>query len=237
IMKYLIVNADDFGASRGINRGIIEAHRRGILTSTSLIVDARWSEEAAVLSRAVPDLSVGLHVHLTTKGEYSTSCPDDNDDCRAELYRQFSRFQELMGRSPTHLDSHHNIHRQPRLLPQFLDLARQYGLPLREHSPVRYFSKFYGQWGGETHLEQISVQGLIRLLETEIPEGVTELSCHPGYCDPELRSTYRIEREAELRSLCHPLVQKFLAARQIRLVNFGEAMDLLAGATQERGST
>src|SRR5262245_35582819 len=105
-MKYLIVNGDDFGASRGINHGIIEAHCCGILTSTSLIVNARWSEEAVVLSRAVPDLSVGLHVHLTTKGEYPTAGHDNNDDSRAELYRQFSRFQELMGRSPTHLDSH-----------------------------------------------------------------------------------------------------------------------------------
>jgi len=228
-MKYLIVNADDFGASRGINRGIIEAHRRGILTSTSLIVDARWSEEAAVLSRAVPDLSVGLHVHLTTKGEYSTSCPDDNDDCRAELYRQFSRFQELMGRSPTHLDSHHNIHRQPRLLPQFLDLARQYGLPLREHSPVRYFSKFYGQWGGETHLKQISVESLMRMLEIDVQEGITELSCHPGYRDTDFSSGYSAERETEVRTLCDPIIGQVLAEQSIQLVSFHDLVDLLPG--------
>src|SRR6266540_5234863 len=229
-MKYLIVNADDFGASRGINRGIIEAHRRGILTSTSLIVDARWSEEAAVLSRAVPDLSVGLHVHLTTKGEYSTSCPDDNDDCRAELYRQFSRFQELMGRSPTHLDSHHNIHRQSRLLPQFLDLARQYGLPLREHSPVRYFSKFYGQWGGQTHLEHISAENLARMLETEIGEGITELSCHPGYAEPDYPGSYAAERVVELRTLCDPLIREVLAASSIQLTNYARLDELVAGA-------
>jgi len=46
-MKYLIVNGDDFGASHGINRGIIEAHQQGILTSTSLLVSTPWSEEAA----------------------------------------------------------------------------------------------------------------------------------------------------------------------------------------------
>jgi len=228
-MKYLIVNADDFGASRGINRGIIEAHRRGILTSTSLIVDARWSEEAAVLSRAVPDLSVGLHVHLTTKGQYPTSRPDDNDDCRAELCRQFSRFQELMGRSPTHLDSHHNIHRQPRLLPQFRDLARQYGLPLREHSPVRYFSKFYGQWGGATHLKQISVESLMRMLEIDVQEGITELSCHPGYVDTDFSSGYSAERETEVRTLCDPIIRQVLAEQSIQLVSFHDLVDVLAG--------
>ena len=226
-MRYLIVNGDDFGASHGINRGIIEAHRRGILTSTSLMIDTPWSEEAAVLSRDAPNLSVGLHVHLTTQAEYPTSGP--SDDCRAELYRQLSRFQELMGRSPTHLDSHHNIHRQPRLLPQFLDLARQYGLPLREHCPVRYVSKFYGQWGGATHLEQISVESLLRMLEIDVQEGITELSCHPGYSDTDFSSGYSAERETEVRTLCDPIVGQALAEQSIQLVSFYDLVDLLPG--------
>lgn len=218
-MKYLIVNGDDFGASRGINRGIIEAYHYGILTSTSLIVTTPWSEEAALLSRATPALSVGLHVHLTQGGELHTG-PIDGDSIQAELRRQFFRFQELMGHPPTHLDSHHNMHREPRLLPYFLDLARQYGLPLREHSPVRYFSKFYGQWGGETHLEQIGVESLVRMSETEIQEGITEISCHPGYVDPDFPSGYSAERETELRTLCDPRIRLVLATRSIQLVNF-----------------
>jgi chitin disaccharide deacetylase len=226
-MKYLIVNGDDFGASPGINRGIIEAHCRGILTSTSLMVNACWSEEAAVLSRAVPDLSVGLHVHLMSEGKNPTA--DYDDSCRAELHRQLSYFHELVGRPPTHIDSHHNIHRQPRLLPHFLDLARQYRLPLREHSPVHYFSKFYGQWGGETHLEQISVQSLVQMLQTEIHEGVTELSCHPGFVDPDFASGYSAERETELRTLCDPSISQVLAEQSIRLISFGDLVEIVAG--------
>jgi hypothetical protein len=53
-MKYLIVNGDDFGASQGINRGILEAHRDGILTSASLFVDRPGSAEAAELAHATP---------------------------------------------------------------------------------------------------------------------------------------------------------------------------------------
>jgi chitin disaccharide deacetylase len=227
MMKYLIVNGDDFGAGRGINRGIIEAHCRGILTSTSLIVNAPWSEAAAALSRTVPDLSVGLHIHLLSAGKNPAAGPDGG--CRAELYRQFSRFQELMDRLPTHLDSHHNMHRDPRLLPDFVDLARQYGLPLREHSPVRYFSKFYGQWAGETHLEQISVESLMRILETQVQEGITELSCHPGYADPDFPSGYSAERETELRTLCDPIIRQVLAERSIQLVSFRDLVDLPAG--------
>ena len=219
-MKYLIVNADDFGASHGINRGIMEAHRRGILTSTSLLVNSVGSREAAELSRKTPGLSVGLHADL--RNEMQASAADLARRLRDELEKQFSRFEELMGRPPTHLDSHHNLHRAPTALPEFLELAAKHGLPLREHSPVRYFSKFYGQWGGETHFEQISVESLRRMLETDIEEGITELSCHPGYLEPNYVTGYGVEREAELRTLCDPIIREVLAACSIRLISYHE---------------
>src|SRR2546422_11007657 len=103
-MKHLIVNGDDFGASAGVNRGIVEAHRWGILTSTSLIVDAPRSEEAALVSRTFPRLSVGLHVHLVHEAA--------GEKYRAELWRQLRRFRALTGHWPTHLDSHRNVHRK-----------------------------------------------------------------------------------------------------------------------------
>jgi predicted glycoside hydrolase/deacetylase ChbG (UPF0249 family) len=219
-VKYLIVNGDDFGASHGVNLGIMEAHQRGILTSTSLMVDTPWSEEAALLSRTAPDLDVGLHVDLA--GGIGTPAADlaDPGGGLAELERQIRRFEELMGCPPTHLDSHHNVHRNPRLLRAFVDAARRYGLPLRGHSPVRCLSRFYGQWSGVTHLEQISLPSLVRMLEAEVRPGVAELGCHPGYVDPGLQSSYSVEREAELRTLCDPSLQHILTERHIRLVRF-----------------
>ena len=87
-MKYLIVNGDDFGATHGINRGILEAHRNGILTSASLFVDRPGSAEAAELARNTPSLSVGLHADLDgTPG----------DGVRKELLRQLERFVDLLG--------------------------------------------------------------------------------------------------------------------------------------------
>lgn len=227
-MKYCIINGDDFGASRGINRGIVEAHCHGVLTSTSLMVNMPASEEAAILSRELPELSVGLHMNITTEDGELVVDLTAPDECRAELHRQLQGFQELIGRLPTHLDSHHNIHRSPQLLPHFLNLAKQYQLPLREHSPVRYFPSFYGQWDGETHLEQISVKTLVQMLETEFQEGITELSCHPGYVDPELQSVYSIERETELQTLCSPIVKSKLAELQIQLIGFRELANFLA---------
>src|SRR5215471_5378287 len=145
-MKYLIVNADDFGASAGINRGILEAHERGIVTSTSLMVNMPAAKEAGSLSRHFPDLSVGLHVNFTNEGDDPPVVDlADSTACREELRRQFRDFQQMMGRVPTHLDSHQNVHRRPHILPHFLELASDYGVPMREHSPVRYFKRFYGQ--------------------------------------------------------------------------------------------
>src|SRR2546421_11827519 len=106
-MKWLIVTADDFGITSGINRGIIQAHCEGILTSTSLMVDRPACEEAVTLGRAYASLSVGLHLELD---------PDDAERIPAELERQLARFLELVGAAPTHLDSHLDVHYDARSL-------------------------------------------------------------------------------------------------------------------------
>jgi predicted glycoside hydrolase/deacetylase ChbG (UPF0249 family) len=151
----------------------------------------------------------------------------------AELEHQLRRFEKLMGRAPTHLDSHHNVHRDSRALPCFLELARRQGLPLREHSPVRYCSSFYGQWGGATHLEQISPANLVRLVEAEAREGITELSCHPGYVEPDFATSYVCERAVEVQTLCDPLIRRALAEQQIELVNYNDLGALVSGAAGE----
>src|SRR5678809_1034131 len=116
--KYLIVNADDFGQSPGINRGIIEAHEHGIVTSTSLMT--RWSAagEAAAYAREHPTLSVGLHLDL---GEwvyrdtgwvqlYTVIALDDRDAIQSEISRQLETFHALLGKLPDHINSHQHVH-------------------------------------------------------------------------------------------------------------------------------
>ncbi|TAL03129.1 MAG: ChbG/HpnK family deacetylase, partial [Verrucomicrobia bacterium] len=130
----------------------------------------------------------------------------------------------------THLDSHHNVHRDPRVLPQFVALATELGLPLRDHWPVHHCSRFYGQWNGESHPEQISAENLLHILEMEMSEGVTELSCHPGYVDAGFTTSYSAEREAELRTLCDAALRRALAARGIHLANYHHLEQLLPRA-------
>jgi len=237
-MKYLIVNADDLGASPGITRGILEAHAHGIVTSTSFMVNTPWSREAAAQARLVPRLSVGLHVDLSpAAGDAGNEGNGGAHGAAAEpalaLRRQYDRFTALMGRPPSHIDSHHNVHRDPRLTPDFLAFAREVGLPLREHSPARYFSKFYGQWNGESHPEQVSLASLLGMIEREVGPGITELGCHPGHHDALVPSGYGAEREVELRTLCDPILRGALARLGVRLASFHDLDRLTATARVE----
>ena len=210
-MKWLIVTADDFGISRGINRGIVEAHLSGVVTSTSLMVDRPACEEAVALARRCPKLSLGLHLELDGVGP---------GDVPAEIERQQTRFVELVGSAPTHVDTHHDLHRDPEVLSPLLAWGRRIRVPVRGHSEVRYVSKFCGQWGGETHLEQIAVEGLLRLLDEEVGEGMTELNCHPGHPEAGFPSGYAAERVVEVRTLCHPELRQAILERGFRLIGF-----------------
>jgi predicted glycoside hydrolase/deacetylase ChbG (UPF0249 family) len=215
-MKYCIVNADDFGASEGVNRGVLEAHEGGVLTSTSLMVERQAATSAAAAARTRPSLGVGLHFELESR---AGALPGP-ERARRVLEEQIERFQKLMDALPTHLDAHHNLHRVPELAPCFEEIAARHGLPLREHGSVRYFSKFYGRWDGESHPEQISVERLLAMLENEVEGPITEVACHPGYRDPAFQSGYDAERETELRTLCDPALRAGIERLGIQLIDY-----------------
>src|SRR5262245_13041064 len=110
-MKWLIVTADDFGISRGINRGIVDAHLSGVVTSASLMVARPACEEAVALAWQCPKLSLGLHLELDGV---------DPENVPAEIERQQTRFLGLVGSAPTHVDTHHDVHRNPEVLSRLL---------------------------------------------------------------------------------------------------------------------
>jgi predicted glycoside hydrolase/deacetylase ChbG (UPF0249 family) len=220
--KFLIVNADDFGASAGINRGILECHTGGVLTSTSLMVTGRAVREAVSMSRDHPALAVGLHwdVWGEDEREFDTR---DRAAVRDEFRRQLDECQRLLGRPPTHVDSHRHAHREEHLLPLFRELVAPLGVPLRGDGPVRVVGGFYAQWEWlVTNLEYVSVPFLLRLLREEVAPGWTELSCHPGYRSPDFTSVYLAEREAEVRTLTDPRVRQALGGLGIRLASYAD---------------
>jgi chitin disaccharide deacetylase len=226
--KYLIVNADDFGQSLGVNRGIIKAHRCGIVTSASLMV--RWpaATEASAYAREHPSLSLGLHVDLGEKvfrtGEwvplYGVIPLQDMTAIRDEISRQLDVFHHLMGHGPSHLDSHQHVHLREPVRTILIEVAQRLQIPLRHCSAeIGYRGSFYGQTAEGTPLPNvISVDGLVHILET-LPAGCTELGCHPAeHCD--LDTMYRRERLEERRVLCDPRVRAAITAMGIKLCSF-----------------
>lgn len=219
-MRWLVVNADDFGLSDGVNAGVLRAHREGIVTSASLMVRAPAAERAVEGAAAHPELSVGLHVDL---GEwfqdaaggwhprYTVVDVSDEAAVVAELDRQVERFRELVGRGPTHMDSHQHVHRSEPVRSAMGVLAKQLKVPLRHHGRVRYCGAFYGAGAiGPAALASI-IDGL--------PEGATELGCHPAAA-VHPRWDYSHERRTELASLCHPTVRGAIEQAGVRLRSF-----------------
>lgn len=228
--RFLIVNADDFGRAEGINRGIARAHEQGIVTSASLMVRYPAAEAAAAYARARPELSVGLHVDLGewiyADGEWrqveTVVGGGGRDAVERGVARQLGRFRRLLGREPTHLDSHQHVHLDEPLASVLGELADVLGIPLRHRSPlVRYCGDFYGQGRrGEPLPDLIEPDALVSIVERLEP-GWTELGCHPGELDG-LESSYLDQRVAEIAALCDPRVETALRAAGVELRSFHE---------------
>ena len=224
VIRRLIVNADDFGASSGINGGIVEAVDAGVVTSASLMVNMPAARDAVAAAAARPRLSLGIHVNLTFEGGPPIVDFDDRAACGSAIRSQIETFTTMVGRHPTHVDAHHNIHRDPRLAPLFRSVAADLGVPLREHGSVRYFSSFYGRWDGTTHPEQISVESLLDMVGS-FDAGPTELACHPGRPEADFVSDYHVERTIELETLLSPGLQGRLVEQGVRLCSYHDITD------------
>lgn len=226
-MRRLIVNADDFGLSDGVNAGIVRAHREGIVTSASLMVRQPGAEAAVSAARDCPDLSVGLHLELgewerRDGGWYLRSAWVDDSDAdavAAEVERQLTTFRALVGRDPTHLDSHQHVHRNEPTRSILRSAALNVGVPLRHYSPIRYYGGFYGQSSDGSPLWDAITPAALAALVAALPEGTTELCCHPGeHVDPGWE--YGVERTIELESLCHSSVRAAVEENGVCLEGF-----------------
>jgi len=231
----VVVNADDFGQSVGINRGILRAHREGIVTSASLMVRGSAAQEAVVAARLHPGLAVGLHLDLgewavldgTWEALYRVVDLEEPAEVEREMRRQVAAFRRLLGRWPTHLDSHQHVHLDEKVRPAATRIARELGVPLRNCSPgVAYRGDFYGQTVlGETMPQWISEERLVGLLRSLGP-GVQEIACHPASTanlEVDLPATaYREERLKETHVLCAPTVRTAISELGIRLLSFAD---------------
>jgi len=245
-MRTLIVNADDFGLTRGVSAGILEAHRHGIVTSSTVLVtadvDRRQLDEARDTG-----LGLGLHVNLTlgkplTRGRSLVDgggrfvrdprrAADiaEAKDVRAEVEAQIARFEKLVGRLPTHLDSHHHVGLYPPVRDVVLDVARALGLPVRSQDAaarvrarsagLRTTDHFFGEAGPGAYWSPARTLALLRAL----PPGVSEFMAHPGRFDDDLGySRFGRQLEIELAGLGGAGARGAAAALGITLCHFGQ---------------
>jgi len=152
-MRRVIINADDFGLSPGVNRGILEAFRHGILSSTTMLVNLAHFDDAVGLAADNPDLPVGVHLSLLWGPPVSdpATVPTliERDGCfprsllvlarryalgrlcvdqvRMELRAQMARFRGA-GLTPTHVDTHKHVHCLPGILAAVADVAAECGV-------------------------------------------------------------------------------------------------------------
>jgi chitin disaccharide deacetylase len=231
--RFAIVNADDFGLSRGVNRGIAEAHEQGILTNASLMV--RWpaAGDAAGYARNHTALGVGLHLDL---GEWTVRDGEwaplyevvDISDSKAiikEVMLQLEAFDRLLNKPPTQIDSHQHVHLCEPVRSIVCEVAERQAIPVRDVS-IPYCGRFYGQdQHGVSHPKWIGVTALIKILQG-LSANVTEIGCHPAAMD-DLDTMYRTERIVELRALCDPRVRKAIDEFGIHLISFANWKSLM----------
>jgi len=261
--RRLIINADDFGYTMGVTRGIIQAHKNGVLTSTSSFVNMPASAESLQMAaEEAPFLGLGLHINLTVGQPVSTGVDSltgadglfasrkdfykmagsiDLMAAEREIRAQIELFSELAGKPPDHLDSHHHSTYFTESLTELMaSIASELGVPIRrpiagefvtekttstlfdivESKSVAMPDHFIAGYYGERN---VTLGDLLNIL-IDIQEGATELMCHPGYVDDELRKTsgYIEPRELELESLTHTSAREVLIAQQISTITFAD---------------
>lgn len=207
------MNADDLGYDPEIDRGILEAHAAGIVTSATAMVETPFAADAL---RAAPgSLGVGLHAVLDPSL--------GRDAVRTALLRQLARFEALRGAPPTHLDSHKHVHVRPEALAAFAEVAAARGLPVRSiDAGTRAFLRRAGVETADAFLGDAdrrpawTVGALLAALEG-VGEGRTELMAHPGHAPSHVRTSFGPEREVELAAVCHPAARALARRRGIVL--------------------
>jgi predicted glycoside hydrolase/deacetylase ChbG (UPF0249 family) len=248
-VRRLIVNADDFGRTRGINDGVLEAHLAGVVTSaTAMVLEPAAEEGISEAIRRAPRLALGLHFAVTgggfpaadpariptllVDGRFSRSpegLPREipPDEIFHELTAQILLFERLAGRAPSHLDSHHHSALHASIQPVFAEVARKRGLPVRASSEdAREALRAAGVRTPDHFIDGFYGEGAtaqnLRATLRGLRNGTSELMCHPGRADKELLagSTYARERERELALLCDPEIPVLLARDAVRRINF-----------------
>jgi predicted glycoside hydrolase/deacetylase ChbG (UPF0249 family) len=233
--RAVIINADDLGYDPEVSRGVVEAMREGVVSSTTLIVNGPNSAAAAQLASG---LAVGLHLNLargsklSAKGEWDESQAQQLEPTAVEreAHAQAERFEKLMRARPTHVDVHKHLHRYPNVLEGLAKAAVALRLPVRSVDKATRTAlrkarastndHFFGETGDAAYW---TLERLEKTLEQLPKSGVIELMCHPGYAPKAIESRYAAQREVELATFTNPSARAWLERLDVTPVSWRRA--------------
>ncbi|MFC5711391.1 chitin disaccharide deacetylase [Thalassorhabdus alkalitolerans] len=226
-MTTLIINADDFGLTRGVNDGIIKAHTDGIVNSTTLLVNMPGTKDAVRKMKDYPDLGVGIHLTLSCGSPVRSDVPSlvneegsfkltktyrevdpkeiNVSDVEKEWRAQLQTFLSF-GIYPTHIDSHHHIHGWDPLYPVIHKLSKEYSLPVRnvfQNTKSQGIQLHTAIFRDDFYKNGTGLKYFHKLQKEVSTEEVVEVMVHPGFIDDDLRniSSFLERREKELELL------------------------------------
>ena len=242
-MKRLIINADDFGFTRDVNEGIVQAHRQGILTATTLMATGPAFEHAVALAREDPELDVGVHLVLVgaegypaTPARLAAAVALGRIPIHDRLAGQVQKIMTA-GIRPTHLDTHKHTHILPPVLDAVARIAQEFRIPwVRRPIPLRVpflrsmlvrrlitrGCRTTDHFAGYEITGRYDARGLAAAIRN-LPDGLTEFMCHPGFCRAELRAaTTRLKdsRRAELDALTSAEARQALQESAVTLISY-----------------
>jgi predicted glycoside hydrolase/deacetylase ChbG (UPF0249 family) len=188
----------------------------------------RWpaAPDAAELARSLPALSVGLHLDLSEwvyeQGRWRPvyEVVNEEGDVATEMRDQLALFRSLVGRDPTHLDSHQHVHRAEPVRSLLAGLSEELGVPLRSVTAgIEYRGDFYGQTAKSEPLPEALTAAAFHEIVRSLRAGTSELGCHPA-ATIDFSSSYSAERLIELELLCAPETRAVLDSEGVELVSF-----------------
>lgn len=242
----LIVNADDLGFSKGINYGILDAYRYGIVRSTSLMMNMATTDHAIDLLKS-SGIGIGVHLNATAgkpllkhrhivdeeghfKKQYEFTI-EELEEIRNEFIAQIqSAFDK--GLQVTHLDSHHHIHLwNEEIFSLVKALGQNYGLKMRVDGNYTYMTSALRSgiqtteaFSQEFFDKTVYVETLMDIIGRNSDKDSLEIMVHPGFLCGNLygRDSYREMRMVEHSILTSSVMKRFIEDQGIELIHFGQ---------------
>lgn len=237
MINKLIVNADDFGMCEGNTIGILLAHKNGIVTSTTVMMNMPYALFGLEQAKKFPNLGIGVHLNITLGKSFThpKSITDENgyfirpkdypdhkphanlNELYIEWKAQIDEYIKITGHKPTHIDSHHHVHLLPWHIEVSQKLAKEYDIPMRQ---IKEGIFPYVQCIDTMEKENVRIDYIKEIFYR--CNNTIEMMCHPALIDQKLYdiSSYALPRMKELEILTSKEIKQFIKENNIELINY-----------------